>query len=99
MSTDFIAGVAEFTRRVNTFLAIPVESLDKDELIALKDGLEQAASMTHDVQLRIIAHLQRSGAPVALGGTPLAFTLSRRLGISQAEARRWIDEATELGYG
>jgi hypothetical protein len=76
MSADFIAGVAELKRGIKTLQTIPMECLDWDELIELKHGLEQAASMAHDVQLRIIGGLQRSVLPVAFGGTDLAVILS-----------------------
>lgn len=73
--------------------------MSDDEVADVCDELDRIASKAHTLGLRLIGELHHQGSPVALGAKPLVAELSERLGISEAQARRRVDEAVSLGYG
>ena len=100
MSIELMAAITDpFSEALDAIESRSLDGLSADELLDLIVELDQLASMAHDTGLRLIGRLHRSAPPVALGGTPLAITLSTQLRISEEEARRRIAEAIALGYG
>ena len=100
MSIELIPAITDrFSEALDAIASMSLDGLSVDELVDLIVELDQLESVARDMGLRLIGQLHRSAPPVALGGTPLATTLSTHLRISENEARRRIAEAIELGYG
>ena len=79
--------------------SLALEALTPAELLAVLARREVLARRQPAIDHRLLNRLVAEAVPTELGGTTLAKALAHRLKISQADARRRLDEAADLGPG
>ncbi|MET0475125.1 MAG: HNH endonuclease signature motif containing protein [Mycobacterium sp.] len=98
MSSDRVAAaVAGYTAAAAALAELDYDQFTHTELLEVLGELETVTWQLPAIGHRILARLQREASPVELGAKSLKAVLSRRLRISQKEAKRRLDEATALG--
>lgn len=89
--------LAELRAAFDAFAACDVESLTRQELLAVMDEYEMLACRLPSLWYRLLARLQAETTPRAMGAKSWNAVLRIRWRLSSAEAGRRLHEAAELG--